>query len=477
MTAALLGAALLLPSASAKVAAPIAALTRMTPPQDGRAYFGFTYLLFDSTDPVWGDDRPFSERIGDSIAIELSGKTPAFIKVWAPWQHPDLEGKPMVGFDNALSDIAKVMNVVGDRGVLHLDWNITLSNGANEGLTVRDIAHGRADSYIRSYAKSVREYGKPILMTLFNGEFNGSWWWAVSPLANRLLTTDDFVRAWRRVVDIYRAVGARNVSWAWVVNGYPADPSLQPGIDPNIGAYYPGDGYVDWVGVDVYDVGTPSWMDGPYAFAVSHGKPVFIGEFGIRHEWSGLTPPQWRMWLSAIFDYFESHPAIKAISYFNLNNRRGATHVKWDPARDVFDYGGHVRYAPNVNDHDHRLVAGGPEIRALFAGRIASERYISAVSTESVDAPILVPTVEVLRPTLRGRTATVRWKGNLAAHTFDVAVKPRAATWRTVANGLMRSTYKLTASAGARVLVRVRPHDVYGSAGPWSRPQAIAYPG
>src|SRR5438093_7412904 len=66
------------------------------------------------------------------------------------------------------------------------------------------------------------------------------WWWAVSPLANPRLTTEDFVQAWRRVVDIFRAVGATNVSWAWVVNSYPADPSLQPGIDANIGAYYPG---------------------------------------------------------------------------------------------------------------------------------------------------------------------------------------------------------------------------------------------
>jgi len=54
-----------------------------------------------------------------------------------------------------------------------------LSTAVNDGLTVREIRRGAADRYIRSYARDVREYGKPVLITLFNGEFNGSWWWAV----------------------------------------------------------------------------------------------------------------------------------------------------------------------------------------------------------------------------------------------------------------------------------------------------------
>lgn len=472
-----LAAAALISTASASQShARSSTLTRLVPLPDGQANFGFTFLLSDTTDPIWGDTRPFDERIRDSIARELAGKTPTFLKVWTPWQHPDLEGKPYVPFSAAADDIARVRGVVGDSGLLHLDWNLTLSTLVNEGLTVRDVRRGVADSYIRSFARDVRDYGKPVLMTLFNGEFNGSWWYAVSPLANFWLSTDDFVQAWRRVVDIYRAVGATNVSWAWVVNGFPREAGQQPGIDRNLAAYYPGDAYVDWVGIDVYDVGLPSWMDGPYSFAVAHGKPVFIGEFGIRHEWSSLPPSQWGPWLSSVFDYFESHPAIKAISYFNLCNRAGATRVKWDPSRSVYIDDGTVNYVPDLNDHDSRLLAGGPAIQALFAARISSPRYVSAIATEPVESQPAKAIATLLVPKVRGPITLARWNGNLAAHTYDLQIKRRAARWRTVTAGASAKSKRVEGSPGERVQLRVRAHDVDGVVGPWSAARPLVFP-
>lgn len=295
-------------------------------------------------------------------------------------------------------------------------------------------------------------------------------------LQDSRVTTDDFVKAWRRVVDIFRAVGATNVSWAWVVNAYPAEPGLQPGIDRDIGAYWPGDDYVDWAGADFYDVGPPSWLDGPYAFAVAHHKPFFVGEFGIRHEWSGVPQQQWRFWLDTAFDYFENHPAIKAISYFNFNNRRGATRVTWDPARDVYLYDGRVRYRPDVNDHDSRLLAGGPELRALFSRRIASPRYVSAIATESVDATPQPATVSLLPPVIRGRTGTAHWRGNLAADTYDVAIRRQKGGWRVAARYLMRTAYRLQGKPRERFLVRIRARDVFDTVTPWSSPAVIAFP-
>ena len=248
-----LAGALLVPAARA------AQLQRLVPQPDGRANFGFTFRLYDSSDLAWGDTRPFQERISDSVQHELGGKTPTFLTVWSPWQEPEQPGKPLVPFSAALPDIAKVRSVVGDQGLIHLEWTLSLSSQGNGGLTVKDIRDGAVDAYIRAYARDVRNYGKPLLITPLVAEFNGTWWWAVSPGSNPGLTTDDFVQAWRRVVDIFRAVGANNVSWAWVVNSYP-----QPSDEPVI-AYWPGDDYVDWVGADIYDVSPPHWLDGPYS--------------------------------------------------------------------------------------------------------------------------------------------------------------------------------------------------------------------
>ena len=450
-------------------AAQAAELRRFVPQPDGRANFGFKFRLFDSDDPVWGDTRPFETRIRDSIEHELAGKTPTFITVWASWQNPNAPGRPLVPFALARKEIDQVRTVVGDQGLLHLEWNLALSSKENGGLTVRDVRDGAVDAYIRSYARDVRDYAKPVLITPFVAEFNGAWWWAVSPDMNPNLKTDDFVQAWRRVVAIFRAVGANNVSWAWVVNNYP-----QPSSDPII-AYYPGDEYVDWIGADIYDTSPLHWLNGAYGLAVAHGKPFFIGEFGIRHEFSVLLPWQQQNWLEAIFDWFEAHPAVKLISYFNYNYRAAAAKVKWDPARSVYLDGGRVNYVPDLNDLDSRLLAGGPEIQRLFARRISSPRYVSAIATEPVDSRPETATVELFPPTIRRTGATLGWLGNLAADTYEVSLKRRTGKWRTVAARLTALSYRVRGAPRERVAVRVRARNVDGQPGAWSPVRTVVF--
>jgi hypothetical protein len=78
-----------------------------------------------------------------------------------------------------------------------------------------------------------------------------------------------------------------------------------------------------------------------------------------------------------MFDYFESHPKIKAVRYFNYNL---SAHDTIDPSKFVFLYDGKVNYLPNVNDGDMRLLSGGPDIRAAFAHRINNPRYVSTLA-------------------------------------------------------------------------------------------------
>ena len=56
----------------------------------------------------------------------------------------------------------------------------------------------------------------------------------------------DFIAAWRHVVDVFRSVGASNVTWLWTVN------ATQPGLDPSVRQWWPGQHYVNWVGIDGY---------------------------------------------------------------------------------------------------------------------------------------------------------------------------------------------------------------------------------
>src|SRR5262249_56211506 len=99
---------------------------------------------------------------------------------------------------------AEVESVTGPRGLAYLDWNLVNTTAANGGITTKDIASGALDGYIRQYARDLKAFGNPVLVRLFGGEFNGSWWYGQSPRANPSLTTPDFVAAWRPLLALFR---------------------------------------------------------------------------------------------------------------------------------------------------------------------------------------------------------------------------------------------------------------------------------
>ena len=110
------------------------------------------------------------------------------------------------------------------------------------GVRVAAIAAGRYDGYLRSYAAAVNRYRYPVVLS-FGHEMNGYWYsWAAGHTAPAT-----FVRAWRHIVDVFRATGTQNVTWLWTVNtiqthGRVASPR----------PWWPGDSYVTWVGIDGY---------------------------------------------------------------------------------------------------------------------------------------------------------------------------------------------------------------------------------
>ena len=345
--------------------------TRFEPP-DGQAYFGFTFRLWEA-DASEGDTRPLAERICDSIEVELGGKTPTIMTVWIQWKSPT----GLQPFSAVLPDIKKIQEVLGTTVVPNLAWQP--GNNNQDDVTTKDIASGKYDDYIRQYAQDVKSYGAPLFIRLICGEFNGNWWKWCSPKANPDLTIKDFVDSWRRVVDIFREEGVTNVAWVWTPADFPPSEPGGWGRDPNWQAYYPGDEYVDWVGSDTYDYAKVGWFEPIYQFGVEHNKPFFLAEFGMRWQGTNLTTNQHINWLNDMFDYFESHPKIKAILYFNYNI---SAYDAIDPSKFVFLYDGQVNYLKNVNDGDIRLIAGGPEIRTLFANRIANPRYVSTIVIE-----------------------------------------------------------------------------------------------
>jgi hypothetical protein len=199
------------------------------------------------------DGAPGSSAIVDAYAGKV-GKRPNLIEFYAAWGD---------GFDSA-----------GARSA----WTGgALPMMAWEPFTpsLRQIADGASDGYIRTFAAAVRDLNVPVAISLGH-EMNGNWY----PWGTKATDAADFVRAWRHVHDLFLDVGATTVIWVWnpnVVNPVP-DVALRP--------LYPGDAYVDWVGVTGYYT-----TNGQHTFASLFGptlrsvraftrRPVLIAETG-----------------------------------------------------------------------------------------------------------------------------------------------------------------------------------------------------
>jgi hypothetical protein len=141
-------------------------------------------------------------------------------------------------------------------------------------ISMAAIAHGNYDGYLQSYAAGVRAYGGQVIIS-FAPEMNGDWYswgWHHSTPAN-------YVAAWRHLVTVFRREGASNVKWLWVVN------RVRP-VDGPIQDFWPGAGYVTWVGYDdyIYDrAETFQSVDAPTVAAIRAvtSKPVMLSETSV----------------------------------------------------------------------------------------------------------------------------------------------------------------------------------------------------
>jgi mannan endo-1,4-beta-mannosidase len=165
------------------------------------------------------DGAPASSAVVDAYAGKV-GKRPNLIEFYAAWG----DGFDFAGARSAWAGGALPM----------MAWEPFTPS-------LRQIADGGSDDYIRTFAAAVRDLNVPVAISLGH-EMNGNWY----PWGTQATSAADFVRAWRHVHDLFLDVGATTVIWVWnpnVVNPVP-NVALRP--------LYPGDAYVDWVGVTGY---------------------------------------------------------------------------------------------------------------------------------------------------------------------------------------------------------------------------------
>ena len=143
-----------------------------------------------------------------------------------------------------------------------------------EGVSLSTIASGADDAYLRSYASQVRAFGHTVILG-FGAEMNGNWYsWGYGHTSAAV-----FVAAWRHIVTTFRAQGADNVIWLWTVD------VTEPGTGP-ISSWWPGAGYVSWVGIDGYYFRRSDTFESSFLPTIGEvrtftGKPILLSETGV----------------------------------------------------------------------------------------------------------------------------------------------------------------------------------------------------
>ena len=191
-----------------------------------------------------------------------------------------------------------------------------------------DIARGSQDAYMLRFARSLARFDGTGYVR-FAHEMNGYWYpWSHGPAA--------YVLAWRRMVRIFDAAGARNVRFVWSVN-----PSLYESArqwQRDLLRYWPGSRYVDDVGSTMIDFGGVKTY--PVArfeprlrwLRARFGKPLVLTETNTEHD--GRV-----RWLADLRTMLTEMPWIRVVAWSQLPSRgtaqmAGTGLLNWDVQQD-----------------------------------------------------------------------------------------------------------------------------------------------
>ena len=181
------------------------------------------------------------------------------------------------------------------------------------------IYRGELDEELRAWARAAAEFGHPFLFRL-NNEMNSDWtsYGGVVNLGDPQI----FTAVWQRIYEIFQEEGVDNC--IWIFN--PHDRQAPPSDWNNSLAYYPGNEYVQLIGVTGYNNGTyytqnaevwrefdeiydPIWAEYSPRFSAF---PWIITEFAS----SGIGGDK-VAWIENMFQHIGDYPNIRIAVWFS----------------------------------------------------------------------------------------------------------------------------------------------------------------
>ena len=186
-------------------------------------------------------------------------------------------------------------------------WTWSRSERNTAAILRANLLSGKYDHYMRAICAVLATMNSPITvrwgqeMDDHTPQFIWAGW-----------KPEDYIAGYRRMVDICREE-APNVNYMWSPLGY-----------ENLAEYYPGDNYVDLVGISVF--GLQAWerdilgkergfvdiLTPRYERAAQFGKPIVVAELGYVGDAAYVEK-----WENAVRKIYPQFPNLVGVSYFN----------------------------------------------------------------------------------------------------------------------------------------------------------------
>ena len=206
---------------------------------------------------------------------------------------------------------------------------------------LRTILAGRHDGYIRRFAAAAAGFRHPFVLRLAP-EMNGTWYpWSTDvtggiPNGN---ARGQFVSMWRHIHDIFDREHATNVIWDWGPN------VVYYGQRHPLADFYPGDRYVDLVGLDGYNWGdVKSWArwsspEGVFGKSVAALRRITTRPIVLNEVASAETGGDKARWVARFLAYLRANRDIVAFVWFDWRKETDWRFTSSRASREAFAAG------------------------------------------------------------------------------------------------------------------------------------------
>lgn len=280
--------------------------TKGTVPRGELARRAYDALFVDNDSVIWGVFEPGNRpnlSSGENALLHLEETVQFSFPIVL--QYTD--------FSMADGTLAALHASLGENRVMELTIQTTPQE---QGLMLLDVLDGKYDDYLTSYAREVASWDTAVLFRPAN-EMNGDWCSYCAFQFGR--DTDLYVAFYRYIFDIFAREGADNCIWVWNPN-HRSYPNFKWNDER---MYYPGDRYVNVVGITAYNTGTyyqaETWQTFDELYrdyyadvCARYVQPLMITEFACSSNGGDKAA-----WIKDMFARLPDYPRIKAAVWWS----------------------------------------------------------------------------------------------------------------------------------------------------------------